>query len=103
VLHGAAYFGSTLLVQYLVDRGANINAQNIWGQTPYLITRGLYLAGSFIIRKDAGDLLAKLGADTKLGMDDPYSHLNGADLKIVADAKAAIAAKRHASQDGRIK
>ncbi len=94
-LHGAAYFGSTLLVQFLADHGAHINAQNLLGQTPYLITQGLYLAGSFIIRKDAGDLLVKLGADTKLGMDEPYAHINGADLKIVADAKAALAAKRH--------
>jgi ankyrin repeat protein len=94
-LHGAAYFGSTLLVQFLADHGANVNAQNIWGQTPYLITQGLYLAGSFIIRKEAGDLLVKLGADKTLGMNDPYAHINGADLKIVADAKAEITAKRH--------
>lgn len=63
-LHGAAYMGSNIIAQYLVDRGAKVNVKNKLGQTPYFITQGVYQAGTFIVRKDTGDLLRKLGADT---------------------------------------
>lgn len=78
-LHGATYFGSTLLVQFLYENGAKLDAQNKFGQTPYVITQGLYLAGSFTIRKDAGDLLLKLGADPLPGGDHPLLRVNGKD------------------------
>jgi ankyrin repeat protein len=93
-MHGAAYFGSTILVNFLFEHGAKLNAENILGQTPYLITQGLYLAGSFTVRREAGELLVKLGADPKIGADNPYAHINGADVKAVADAKAAMKALR---------
>jgi ankyrin repeat protein len=66
-LHGAAYMGSTLLIQYLVDNGAKLNTTNKLGQTPYYITQGVYQAGSFFVRKEAGELLTKLGADITIG------------------------------------
>ena len=33
-LHGAAFFGSNSIVQYLAEKGANLNAKDITGQTP---------------------------------------------------------------------
>ena len=68
-LHGAVYFGGTMLVPFLVEHGANMNAVNKRGQTPWLITQGEYQAGSFIEHKETGELLKKLGADTTLGKD----------------------------------
>jgi ankyrin repeat protein len=68
-MHGAAYVGSTVLVQFLFDHGAKLDAMNKLGQTPYFITQGIYQAGSFFVRKEAGDLLRKLGADPVLGFE----------------------------------
>ena len=68
-MHGAAYMGSNLLAQYLFDHGARLDVQNKLAQTPYFIATGVYQAGTFITRKDLMDLLQKLGADTRLGVE----------------------------------
>ena len=69
-LHGAVYLGGTLLAPFLVERGADIDAINDRGQTPWMIAaEGEYRAGSFYTHKETGDLLADLGADTSLGED----------------------------------
>ena len=69
-LHGAVYLGGTRLVPFLVERGANIDAINDRGQTPWMIAaEGEYRAGSFYTHKETGDLLEELGADTTLGED----------------------------------
>jgi ankyrin repeat protein len=68
-LHGAVYFGGTMLVPFLVEHGAHMNAINGRGQTPWLITQGEYQAGSFIEHKETGVVLERLGADTALGRD----------------------------------
>jgi ankyrin repeat protein len=67
-LFGAVYMGSPLLVQLLADRGARLNVLNSQKQTPWSVAAlGEYRAGSFFIKKEAGELLEKLGADTSLG------------------------------------
>jgi ankyrin repeat protein len=66
---GAVYFRSPAMVQFLVDRGAQINVVNKRGQTPWLITQGEYRSGSFFVDKETGDALVKLGADVTLGKD----------------------------------
>jgi ankyrin repeat protein len=68
-MHGAAYMGSNLLVQYLFDHGAKLDVRNRRGWTPYFITQGIYIAGTFITRKDTGELMRKLGADVNLGVE----------------------------------
>jgi ankyrin repeat protein len=68
-MHGAAYMGSVPLIQFLFDHGAKLDVQNKLKQTPYYITQGVYQAGSYFIRKEAGELLKKLGADTLLGAE----------------------------------
>ena len=70
-MHGAVYMGSNLMVQFLFDHGAKLDVQNRRGQTPYFITQGLYIAGSFVIRRDTGDLPHKLGADVTIGANLP--------------------------------
>ena len=71
-LHGATYFGSLPLIQLLVDHGAKLNAVNKLGQTPYYITQGVYHSGSFYLRKESGELLRRLGADTTIGSNIPH-------------------------------
>jgi ankyrin repeat protein len=69
-LHGAVYLGGTLLVPFLLERGANIDAINDRGQTPWMIAaEGEYRAGSFYTHQETGKLLEELGADTTLGED----------------------------------
>ena len=69
-LHGAVYLGGTLLVPYLVERGADIDVVNVRGQTPWMIAaEGEYRSGSFYTHKETGEILEQLGADTTLGED----------------------------------
>ena len=69
-LHGAVYLGGTPLVSFLVERGANINAVNARGQTPWLIAaKGEYRSGSFNTKPKTAEILVRLGADTTLGHD----------------------------------
>jgi hypothetical protein len=58
-----------MLAPFMVEHGANMNVVNQRGQTPWLITQGEYQAGSFIAHTETGEVLARLGADTKLGKD----------------------------------
>jgi hypothetical protein len=69
-MFGAVYMGGTLLAQFLVDNGAQINVRNKRGQTPWLVAAvGEYRAGSYFVKKETAALLEKLGADRTLGKD----------------------------------
>ena len=69
-LHGAVYLGGTIVVPYLVARGAELNPINRRGQTPWMIAaQGEYRAGSFYTHEETGDVLERLGADMTLGFD----------------------------------
>jgi ankyrin repeat protein len=68
-MHGAAYMGSNLLTQFLFDHGARLDVRNRRGWTPYFITQGIYIGGTFIAREETGELLRKLGADIHLGVE----------------------------------
>ena len=69
-LHGAVYYGGTILVPYLVEQGARIDVLNQRGQTPWMIAaQGEYRSGSFYRHEETGKVLEELGADTTLGFD----------------------------------
>ncbi len=69
-LHGAVYYGGTILTRFLVERGADIDAINRRGQTAWMIAaQGEYRAGSFYTHHETAEVLAELGADTTLGFD----------------------------------
>ena len=69
-LHGAAYTGADRMTQFLVDRGAKLDVEDAFGQTPYSIAAGQI--GAFVVefqKKPFGphpstaNLLRELGAD----------------------------------------
>lgn len=61
-LHGAAMMGSNLIVQYLIDLGADINAQNGLGWTPLMTAEGVFVANTEKAWPETAALLRALGA-----------------------------------------
>ncbi|MEE2635890.1 MAG: ankyrin repeat domain-containing protein [Acidobacteriota bacterium] len=61
-LHGAAMLGSNLIVQYLLDVGADINTPNTLGWTPLMIARGVFVANTEKAWPDTVELLRERGA-----------------------------------------
>jgi ankyrin repeat protein len=69
-LHGAVYLAGNPLISYLIENGADINALNDRGQTPWMIAgQGEYRAGSLMTLPQVAAHLERLGADTTLGED----------------------------------
>ena len=63
-LHGAAMMGSNLIVQYLIDRGADINARNAIGWTPLMVAEGVFVANTEKAWPQTVALLRELGGET---------------------------------------
>ena len=61
-LHGAAMMGSNLIVQFLIDQGADINAQNGIGWTPLMTSEGVFVANTEKAWPETAALLRRLGA-----------------------------------------
>jgi ankyrin repeat protein len=87
-MFAGVYWNGPGFVQFLYDHGANVNAKNKRGQTPWSIAQGEYQAGSFMIHEDTSELLEKLGADTHLGAVDPEV-LRQRKLKLKVSASEA--------------
>ena len=60
-LHGAAYTGSEPIVQFLLDKGAQVNAKDKSGETPWSLAMSLNNDGE-IVHQSTADLLLKYGA-----------------------------------------
>ncbi len=67
-LHGAAYRGLNEVVEYLVAHGADIDARDYRGRTPYRLAEGSKQSFQFQAFPETAALLAALGADTRLGV-----------------------------------
>lgn len=68
VLFGPAYRGWNKLLAQLIDLGVNVNAVSKAGVTPYLAANGNGdRLGGVLYNKEGAELLAKHGADPKLG------------------------------------
>ncbi len=63
-LHGAAMMGSNLIVQYLIDQGADINARNNIGWTPRMVAEGVFVANTEKAWPETVALLRELGGET---------------------------------------
>ena len=61
-LHGAAMMGSNLIVQYLLEQGADIDAPNAIGWTPLMIAGGVFVANTEKAWPETVTLLRDLGA-----------------------------------------
>ena len=67
-LFGPAYRGWNTLLQLLIDKGADVNVVSKAGVTPWLAASGFGdRLGGVLYNKEGADLLAKHGADPKLG------------------------------------
>jgi len=67
-LHGAAYRGLDEVIEYLVAHGANLNAREYKGRTPYRLAEGSKQSFQFQTYPETAEVLKKLGANTKLGV-----------------------------------
>ena len=67
-LHGAAYRGLNEVVDYLVANGADIDARDYRGRTPYRLAEGSKQSFQFQAFPETAELLAELGANTSLGV-----------------------------------
>lgn len=67
-LHCAAFSGLNELVAYLVSHGAELDARDWRGRTPFRIAEGAKQAFQFQEWPEVADLLRKLGANTELGI-----------------------------------
>ena len=65
-LHAAAFTGTNPIVQFLVDKGAHLNAKDKAGQTPLSIAEAISPIvnnqGALRLHKDTAELLLQLGA-----------------------------------------
>ncbi len=67
-LHGAAFRGLNEVLEYLVQHGANINAQDFLGRTAFRMAEGSKQSFQFQEWPETAEFIKKLGADTALGM-----------------------------------
>ena len=67
-MHGAAYRGLDEVVEYLVAHGANINARDYKGRTPYRLAEGSKQSFQFQAYPETAEFIKKLGANTRLGV-----------------------------------
>jgi ankyrin repeat protein len=86
-LHGAAFRGLNEVIQILVERGANINARDFRGRTPYRLAEGSKQSFQFQAYPETADFLKKLGADTRLGIPGTVQERNRDVLAAAANAK----------------
>jgi len=88
-LHGAAFRGLNEVIQILIDRGADINARDFKGRTPYRIAEGSKQSFQFQAYPETAEFLKKLGANTKLGVPGTVQERARDLTTLAAEARAA--------------
>jgi uncharacterized protein len=88
-MHGAALRGSNAIVQYLYDRGANLDVVDKLGWSPLVITDGVFYPNVFKTELQTSELLRKLGAkerevseEVRYAGIDKDGRENGADATV---------------------
>jgi ankyrin repeat protein len=67
-IHGAAFRGLNEVIQLLVERGANINARDYRGRTPYRLAEGSKQSFQFQAYPQTAEFIKSLGANTRLSI-----------------------------------
>ena len=67
-LHGAAFRGLNEVIEYLVARGADIDARDFRGRTAYRMAEGSKQSFQFQSWPETAAFLKRLGADDRLGI-----------------------------------
>jgi hypothetical protein len=67
-VHGAAFRGLNEIIQILVERGADINARDYRGRTPYRLAEGSKQSFYFQGYPETTEFIEKLGADPNFGV-----------------------------------
>ncbi len=67
-IHGAAFRGLNELIELLVKRGADLNARDFRGRTPYRIAEGAKQSFQFQAYPETAEYIKSLGANTRLGV-----------------------------------
>jgi ankyrin repeat protein len=67
-IHGAAFRGLNEVIELLVKRGANINARDYRGRTPYRMAEGSKQSFQFQAYPETAAFIAALGANTRLSI-----------------------------------
>ena len=67
-LHGAAFRGLNEVVEYLVAQGADVDARDYRGRTPFRLAEGSKQSFQFQAFPETAALLRGLGANTRLGV-----------------------------------
>ena len=67
-IHGAAFRGLNEVIEILVKRGADINARDFRGRTPYRIAEGSKQSFQFQAYPETAEFIKSLGANTRLGV-----------------------------------
>jgi ankyrin repeat protein len=75
-LHGAAFRGLNEVIQILVERGANINARDYRGRTPYRLAEGSKQSFQFQAYPETAEFIKTLGANSTLGVPGTVQERN---------------------------
>jgi ankyrin repeat protein len=75
-LHGAAFRGLNEVIEILVTRGANINARDYRGRTPYRLAEGSKQSFQFQAYPETAEFIKKLGANPRLGIPGTVQERN---------------------------
>ena len=82
-LHGAAFRGLNEVVEYLVEQGADIDARDFRGRTPFRLAEGSKQSFQFQAFPETAEFLRDLGANTRLGI--PGTVQERADRDVTAN------------------
>ena len=67
-LHGATYHGTHVVMRFLLDQGADIDATNWAEQTPLRLAQGHLYSGTFVRYPETEEWLRQWGADPAVGV-----------------------------------
>jgi len=106
-LHGAAYRGADLVVQYLVGKGAKLDAKDIRGWTPLLVANGISYSEFFKAQPPTADLLRELMKAQSLSVEGQVAdgkecldcHTVVSNLRAMVEREKKMEAEYAAQQD----